>query len=348
MMHPFNKIATGLLIVVFIVSCKHAVNQKSQAWSELPGVTKLDILTQTDFVPTLENSIKNNKNIIYAPAFLFAWNKLSETLGGKIIVDDSNSNDFKLVTRSTSYQNSMVDSEYLAEVIVDNGEIVARAIFNKTLPFATKLEKAGTPMHFGKIKVAVFGMYHYDEAIIERSRILYYNNDNNFILKLMPRDNDHEILFVKGLGEVTDLAEAIKRTYALIRQGEKERNDQTIVWKYEITPVDIFSIPEIKFNVKTNYKEIEGQTLSTSGLKGLTILEASQRTGFILNENGAEVESEAMVKMAADSSDAPLEIIHPKKMIFDSPFYMIIKHVDITNPYFVMKVNNTELMKKEN
>ncbi|MBK9329750.1 MAG: hypothetical protein IPM95_10660 [Sphingobacteriales bacterium] len=44
------------------------------------NVTSLDNLKQTDFVITLENPISENKNIIYAPAFLYAWDKIKEEL----------------------------------------------------------------------------------------------------------------------------------------------------------------------------------------------------------------------------------------------------------------------------
>jgi hypothetical protein len=56
------------------------------------------------------------------------------------------------------------------------------------------------------------------------------------------------------------------------------------------------------------------------------------------------VESKAIV--VTDSVSVEPIITHPKKMIFDKQFLIIIKRIDKTNPYFVMKVENTELMNK--
>ena len=108
---------------------------------------------------------------------------------------------------------------------------------------------------------------------------------------------------------------------------------------------DIFAIPTVKFNIATNYKNIEGQSFSIGDNKKHSVEIAYQRTGFIFNENGAVVESEAVV--AVDSASVAPIITHPKKMIFDKPFLIIIKRADKTNPYFVMKVANVELLTRK-
>jgi len=38
--------------------------------------------------------------------------------------------------------------------------------------------------------------------------------------------------------------------------------------------------------------------------------------------------------------------IKPRNFIFDKPYYIILKHKNQEHPYFVMKVNNAELMEK--
>ncbi len=81
----------------------------------------------------------------------------------------------------------------------------------------------------------------------------------------------------------------IKNLNALIDLGKKEQKNTDIIWKYIITGDDMFSIPVIKFNVETNYKKIEGQSF-TSNITKYSVDIAYQRTGFILDENGAVVE----------------------------------------------------------
>ena len=76
---------------------------------------------------------------------------------------------------------------------------------------------------------------------------------------------------------------------------------------------------------------------------------AFQRSGFIFDENGAVVESEAIVASeapAAMEEEAP-QVKQIKRMVFDKPFVIVIKRKGYENPYFVMTVNNPELMIKK-
>ena len=332
-------------VLLALASCNFGNKKSEPVWSDLPEVTSLDNLKQTDFVVTLENPISENKNIIYAPAFLYAWDKIKEELKFPILVDGTNSIDFNLLNKSISHQNSLTDKEYSATVEIVDGAIIAKAFLNKTLPFETKFQVLDEPINFDTTKVSAFGMYYYSEDAIKFTQILYYKDDNNFILKLIPKDNQHEIILVKGLDKYQALKDAIKLTNDLIAQGKKEQTDSKLLWKYQIVHEDIFAIPAIKFNIATNYKNIEGQGFSTGDNKKHSVVEAYQRTGFIFNENGAVVESEAVV--ALDSASAAPIITHPKKMIFDRPFLIIIKRADKTNPYFVMKVANAELLTRK-
>jgi hypothetical protein len=346
-MTTIHNIQTILLVTVFLAltSCEFGNKKSEPVWSDLPDVTSLDSLKQTDFVSTLENPISENKNVIYAPAFLFAWDKIKEELKSPIIVGSTNSLDFNLLNKSISHQSSLENNEYTATAEIVDGAIIAKAFFNKTNPFETKLQVLDDPINFDKTKVSAFGMYYYNENVIKFTQVLYYKDDNNFILKLEPKDKQHEIILVKGLDKYQTLKDAINLTNGLLVQGKKEQTDNKLIWKYQIAPEDIFAIPAIKFNIATNYKNVEGQNFLTSDRKKHTVEIAYQRTGFILNENGAVVESEAMV--AVDSVGVEPIITHPKKMIFDKPFLIIIKRVDKKNPYFVMKVANTELLTRK-
>ncbi|NEU77405.1 hypothetical protein PI95_034315 [Hassallia byssoidea VB512170] len=333
--------AAFILTLFFLTSCK---NLKEHEWSALPEVTKISELQQTEFVPTLESPINGNKNVVYATAFLFAWDKVKQELKLPIALTDRNSDEFKLVNQSASYKNTMTDNEYSAEVETVDDVIIARAFFNKTLPFPSRLQKIEKPILFNNTNVLAFGIQSYDEEAAKFTEIVYYKNDDNFILKLTPKDKEHQILLAKGLDKVANLMAAVEQTKKLTNAGSKERTSPKVAWKYVLNDIDIFSIPTIKFNIEANYSDIEGQTFTTKGnLHHVEV--AYQRTGFILNENGAVVESEA--SFALDSASAePVKIV-PKKMLFDKPFFVIIKRANSNNPYFVMYVQNTELLTKE-
>lgn len=340
-----KKIVLCLIINTLFFSCK-SENNKDKAWSELPQVTNLASLKQTEFMTTLENPIASDKNNIYAPAFLFVWEQIKHELKSPIVVSESNSNDFKLLNNSNSYLHSLNDGEYSTSVIVEGNEISAKAYFNKSLPFETKLQLLDDPIVFnGKTKVTAFGMKYFDEQADNFTKILHYKNDDNFILQLTPKDKQHEIILVKGLQPFQTLAEALKQTNLLITKGKKENMDAKQSWKYKIEEEDIFSIPSIKFNIDTNYKNIELQQFFTQNKEKHLVIEAYQRIGFVLNENGAVVESEA--RSVVDSIGEESTIKHPKSMIFNKPFLVIVKRKNQANPYFVMNIANTELLQKQ-
>ncbi|MBL7745586.1 MAG: hypothetical protein JNN00_19095 [Chitinophagaceae bacterium] len=330
----------------FFVSC-NSINRSvdkpiEKKWSDLPEVVSVDNLTQTEFVPTLENEFPQNKNIIYAPAFLYAWDTLRTLFSFPITISDSNTADFTYLNNSNTYYNSLNRDEYHVNCYLDNGVITAEAYFNKTLPFSTPLQKADATILFNKEKVACFGMYDFDHEITRFTKILYYENDDRFIIELIPQDTLHQIILAMGIPDVKSLIEAVGFIKQEIAVGEKERKTFSNAWKYSFNNSDILSIPSIRFNIGAHYKNLEGQTFSVNGQKYL-FLTAYQRTALILNENGAVVESFA--RAAADT--AMTEKPQPKKLIFDKTFFILIKRVDRTNPYFVMKVDNTELLIKE-
>jgi hypothetical protein len=197
---------------------------------------------------------------------------------------------------------------------------------------------------FNKVKVSAFGMQSYDEEAVKFTEILYYKDDDHFILRLTPKENQHEIQLIKGITYIISLSDAVSKTNSLINLGEKEKTNPELSWKYSLNEIDIFSIPIIKFNIDKNYGELEGQAFTTNN-KIHHLVTAYQRTGFIFNENGAVVESEAFA--VKDSSAAEPAKIHTKKMMFDKPFFIVIKRIKSVYPYFVMRVQNSELLTKE-
>jgi hypothetical protein len=140
------------------------------------------------------------------------------------------------------------------------------------------------------------------------------------------------------------LTEAVKQVNELIEKGKIEKKDTNLLWKYYIIEKDVFSIPMLKLNIEKNYKNIENQ-LFLSGSNSYKIVKAYQRTGFILNENGAAAEGEASMETLSMAL-AEENIQKPKKLIFDKPFIILMRNIKKSNPYFVMKVDNTELMIK--
>ena len=330
-------------LLIFVAAYALAACNSNDSQRKLPKVVNIEELKGTTFVPTLETQILYRKNVIYAPTFLYAWDKVKDELGEPIEISYRNFRDFRQINSSTTHLESLTPSEYTTEVDVSNGAIVARAFFNKSLPFAVKFQRLDNVVPFDRDIVSVFGMQRYDENIAQHAEILYYDDDDHFVLKLKPRDTAHEIILAKGLAGINTLLDVVRETNDLIQKGKHEKIQKNLAWKYVINTEDKFAIPVIQFNIEANFKTIAGQTFWTTTRKHY-VEQAYQRTGLILDEYGAIVESEATV--VTDSASFPPQPESPKNMLFNRTFYVIIKHTDKINPYFVMKVFNSELLTK--
>jgi len=128
--------------------------------------------------------------------------------------------------------------------------------------------------------------------------------------------------------------------------GEKEKQIEELRWKYYFEESDEIVMPKFNFNIESNYPTMENNQL-TSEDKKFRIERIWQRTAFILDENGAEIESEAEVELVVEELEEEYEKPKPKIMRFDKPFLLVLKRKDSNNPYFGLWTTNTELMIKE-
>jgi hypothetical protein len=298
-------------------------------------VINLKDLQNTDFAITLENKLSDSKNVIYASSLVFAWDKLNKILKSPLILDSSCSNDFKLLYKSDSYKGSLHKYEYQAEAIVRNESIFIKAFYKKSLPFMMPFHTINKGVVFNNIRVKAFGIKSYELGLNQQIEILYYEDDNHFVLKLKPIYTEHEIFLIKGFSPKHSFSDLLNVMNKLIDIGKKEKKTRLNRCKYEIKTNDILTIPIINFNIETNYESMINQHFICNN-RYYTIDSAYQRTAFILDEYGAEVESVALFP-----AEAPCK---PKKLVFNKPFVIYLKRKDNKYPYFALKVVDTELM----
>ena len=118
------------------------------------------------------------------------------------------------------------------------------------------------------------------------------------------------------------------------------KKSKTESWKVEYMEDDVLIIPQIKFNIDKEYHNLAGFQFKDSKGNSHFIASLMQRNAFVLDENGAKVESDA--RAVADS----VGFVQPKKMYFNEGFYVFLKKKNIENPYFALKIVNSELINK--
>lgn len=327
-----------IIVLTTLFSCKN-----DRKFSE---VKKVSEYKNTQFIPTLEHKISNDKNSVYCATLLFAWDEIRKQINSPLTISD-NYSDLKMLDNSASFKNVLKSDEYNVSGEIDGDLIKARAEFNKSLPFELKLQSFTNKLTFDGQKVSSFGINGYDSyEQLNIVKIVYYKNDNNFIIKLIPKDKEHEIILFKTDQTFNSIAEMTTKIEKLTKIGKTEKNNEKISWKYSYKEEDIVIIPKFNFNIETNYTTLEGNKFN-SNKQAFQIERAWQRTAFILDESGAEIESEAEIAVACEAIEEEFEKPKPKRMIFDKSFLILLKRTENKNPYFGLWTTNTELMTKE-
>ena len=310
-----------------------------------PKVKNLSNYKQTTFLFAPECGIPAGKNAIYCSTLGIAWDQISALFQSSYKIENEYI-DLQLLDKSKWYVNSLKKGEYETTITVnaEQQKIAAKVKFNKALPFETVFDSSpDNDFTFNNSKVASFsasgGYVTYNNQI----DILYYENDNNFIIKLQPKDPNHEILLYLPKQKPETLSQAFENFKALRKKGNRERKSN---WRYEMILGDYIVIPKLSFNIESEYNSMTGsKIIAGSGNLPFEISEMKQQTAFMLDEYGAKIEGQATAEVAtADEGrkDKPI----PKKLHFNKPFLIMLKRKDSPNPYFAMWVENTELMQK--
>ncbi len=350
-----NTYVSIILVALLFVACgrsskKATVEEPLSEEALLEQVAEEENLSEferTQFVPTLESPICSDTNAVYCATLLFAWDEVRKNIGTPFSIPDRY-HDLKMLNASTSFRDVLKHGEYEAIGKVNGDCIFTRASFEKKLPFDFKLQKYEHKLKFDGQKVAAFGVEGDDhEDMKQIVEILYYKNDKNFIIKLKPTDKEHEIVLFKTEKKYGTMAEMTAATDSLIQIGKKERAVANKKWKYQFLSDDVVMVPDIDFDISATFDKLVGNVFEAN-TDTYKILKAWQRTAFKLDEAGAEVKSEAEFELVLACIEQEEEAKPtPKKMIFDKPFFVMLRRTDATNPYFCLYVANPELLVRE-
>lgn len=326
-----------IIVLTSLFSCK-----SDKKFTE---VKKLSDYKNTQFIPTLENEISNDKNSIYCATLLFAWDEIRKEINSPLTIS-SEYTELNLLNSSTSFSDVLENNEYESSIEINGNSIIAKAEFDKSLPFEHELQNLSNKLTFNNQKVAAFGLIGlctYEQ--FQNIKIIYYKNDSNFIVKLLPKEKEHEVILLMSEKKFNSISEMNKEIERLTEIGKKEIKNNKINWKYYYKEDDQLIIPKFNFNIETNYDSLEGNKFSSEN-ENYNIERAFQRTAFKLDQSGAIIESEAEIEVVIEEIEE-IEKPKPKKMIFDKPFLILLKRKDAKNPYFGLWNTNTELMIKE-
>lgn len=171
-----------------------------------------------------------------------------------------------------------------------------------------------------KENIKYFGIVKDNDVIRDQIKVYYYNNEEDFAIKLITKNNDEVIVIKNPKGET------FEEIYNNIKG--KETTD--------FNSDDNFMMPVIDFNVLREYVELENKDIKT--LYGIYMIDkAIQSIKFSLDEKGGKVKSEAGMDVKFETS-----VLENKSRYFyvNDTFALFLKESNKDKPYFALRVDD--------
>jgi hypothetical protein len=335
-------------------------------------------LRQTVVVPTLDTPLPKVKNAIWCGTLQIAW----ERLGKDVIHESPNVQNAEVVVSRLNLakfsEDDLPPDSYLAvagfakngvvekiksgmkqtfhkEVQIDlmePNDILAYAYLEANAVFTVPFFDNREPFHFRdssekNTEVTSFGIqakheYAYDD-LREQVEVLYlrrphderkYETPEEFVIDLCRTSSPNQVI-IASVSSRTTLAETLDDVEGKIKSYRKEHPEEH--WR-RFGIRDVLLVPNLNWEIQHHFTELEGtdKRFLNTGFTDYHIAKAIQTIRFKLDRSGAELAAEAQL------------FCKPMATYFvcDHPFYVIIKKRGVTRPFFVMRVDNAELLCK--
>jgi hypothetical protein len=370
----WRRLLAGLVLGVIASGCAPT---KSGAPTPRSFDGDSSALTQTVIVPTLDTPIPQGKSAIWCSSFQLAWNRLKEDVAkGPVLVQNAETVADRLNRAQASEADLDPSAFYAAAGFVEDGifETIVRDMAEKfpNVPAPRPVEGVGLLMAYA---------YAYLQAGVNY-RFPYFDNPNEFVFTdsagsgasvqsfgTPTRSADFGLDTFRGQAEVLFAAkifhEVQRQDFALDLSRFSEPNQLVLAAvsrkptlaeaianvegkrsQYQpanredrrLGHADILFVPVMCWQIAHRFRELEGsdKVLLNPSLRREYIVGAEQIVDFRMDRNGAAVTSKATIAIGGVG----------RLFLFDRPFLVLLSKRGARQPFFVMWVDNTELLQK--
>lgn len=209
-------------------------------------------------------------------------------------------------------------------------KIFVYAMLKKDFRFTNAFDKLATG-NFGNSqeKVKYFGINdNSNQKLYKNVNVLFYNDDNDFAVKLYTKGKDEVLLYRTNDDKTFD------KYYA-------ELNDKTAKYSGDKNFVknDTLTIPDIKLYQETSFNELEGHQIVGTNMQ---IDKTIETVDFRMNNKGVKLKSEAAIMLRCMSL-APRE---GRDFAFNNNFVLFLIEKNQNTPYYAMKVSDVAAINK--
>lgn len=209
-------------------------------------------------------------------------------------------------------------------------KIFVYAMLKKDFRFTNAFDKLATG-NFGNSqeKVKYFGINDDSNSKLYKNvSVLFYNDDNDFAVKLYTKGKDEVLLYRTNDDKTFD------KYYA-------ELNDKTAKYSGDKNFVknDTLTIPDIKLYQETSFNELEGHQIVGTNMQ---IDKTIETVDFRMNNKGVKLKSEAAIMLRCTSL-APRD---GRDFTFNNNFVLFLIEKAQNTPYYAMKVSDVAAINK--
>lgn len=317
-----------------------------------------DQLPGTEMLPFDSAEIVGDKNMVYCPTFVLAWNEFRKFTSSKtpptdfarkieavqFSIGDIDPDHVRTVTGSynpTRLEEARQEVGVKSPLSVLSDEVdfknVAYCVLSKNLPFRQEFERFSEPLSFfdgqKKVDVRAFGVtsdwHHWGNALAQVD-VLDYRSPDDFVIRINNLGEDDLIL--AKMPQPATLQEGVRQVESRIKNTHL-KEDAT-----SMTDGEQLVIPIVEMNLLANFT---GGIYNSNHSAGRRIVYAAQQIQFRLNEQGARLRSAAIVQM--DNGHYEYKV-GERTFIFDQHFMILLRESSDHPPYFAAWIGNTELM----
>ncbi|MCK4999347.1 MAG: hypothetical protein KAS23_07425 [Anaerohalosphaera sp.] len=369
-----------LLVLLVIVLCYFSVKMgfdKLASTIEMNAMVKTfdgnsSELDSTIILPALDSPLVKGKNNIWCSTFQLAWNELRDNvIQAPIIIADSQEICDTLNNAMQSKKDISAESYFVAAGKVSDGiiptiesgmakqfpsvklpeldaadEMIAYSYLETYIKFKKPFRENEDALMFtdsaGVITpVSSFGVWdgfqRKYKPICKQVEVLYCESNKNldlteFALDLCKFTKPYQIVIA-----VTEPKESLAETYKTLQKKIRDiKSDPKRQFSTKFSTVDVLEVPDMFWKIDHHFTELEGKALLNPGFNGLPVSQALQSINFRLDRTGVILESSALLAVQAI----------PRYFICDKPFLIYLKKRDAEEPFFMMWVDNAELLRQ--
>ena len=360
-----------IIVVILIVTGILILNRKNIKGGN--KATELEKTSGISVVPTMRDTITADSS--WCGTFQLIWNDLKNDVVKKDIEFNPQLEVVKNLNKE-EFDDSMLSEEYYYKIYGAKSLELKKQIedgikkkFNQTSDILEDfdwsedaLDDPNNPyvrryffytmlyrkfeflQEFDKLENGVFGKNYKDvnyfgidkntkNSVGNQIEVLYYNSKDDFAI-LINTKTDDEVIFCKSprgnnFNEIYDNMNSEANKY----KGSKTFKN-----------VDEFKAPNLTFNEKKEYTDLEGKPFKTADPIYDTgeIVKALQTVKFSLDEKGGEIKSEAGMDVVfkATSISEPKKEDEPRYFYVDDTFAIFLREKGKSKPYFAGRIDD--------